>query len=99
LLLFSVPRVMFDGLEPFAAMKESLAASLANFGAIVLCGTCFLLSALLAFIPFALVPILGWIVWGLGVSAMGAAVMYVAYRDVYGAAPAADATAPASPSA
>ena len=38
LQFFAVPRVMLDGVEPFAAMKESLNACLANVGAFIVFG-------------------------------------------------------------
>lgn len=82
-MFFAVPRVMFDDVEPFAAMSESVAACLANLGAILLLGIAFLFAGMVSFLVLAFIPVLGLVVWGLAFWAMAAAVTYVAYKDVF----------------
>jgi hypothetical protein len=83
LLFFAIPRVMFDGVDPVAAMKESIAASLANFASLLVFSIVFCLGALVALVVLFFIPILGLIVWGLGLSVLGAASTYVAYKDIF----------------
>lgn len=84
LVFFAIARTMFDALEPFAAMKESGRAVVANIGAVLL------FVALLLGAVLVLVLVLGWIstllmqlvvaVVVLPVAVVG---MYMAWRDVY----------------
>ncbi len=86
LLFFAVPRVMFDGVEPITALRESAQASAANLGA-------FLLTVLMLFfarftaavVLGSLVPVLGVLVVGSVFTPLIAAVLYFAWRDVFGA--------------
>lgn len=103
LIAFAVPRVMFDGIEPFAAMKESLSASLANVGAllifsVLLFGIC-LVGALVNIIP--ILGQLAFLALLLILTAVSWAGLYLAYRDLFGAAeaPALPAQAPPPPPA
>jgi uncharacterized membrane protein len=101
LVVFAIPRVMFDGVEPIAAMKESLSASLANIGAFlvfaVVMFVIYLVSAILL-----IIPILGWLAFCailLGLVAVSNAAVYLAYRDIFGGSPGttADLAPPAPP--
>ena len=89
-MFYAVSRVMFDSLEPIAALKESLAATRANLGAMLLFAGAFWLLCVLGFMVLSIVPVLGWMLWGVAVSALAPAAIYAAYRDVFAApAPAA----------
>jgi hypothetical protein len=84
LQFFAVPRVMLDGIEPFAAMRESLGACIANIGA-------FLVFAIVLFVAFIvlafvlmLVPIIGWIALVAAASVVFATAEYFAWKQVFG---------------
>jgi hypothetical protein len=97
LIIFAIPRVMLEDAEPFAAMKASLSASLANIVPLLIYGlvTGAIFALLMLFLFW--IPILGWLVWGLGFHAVNAAALYVAWKDVYGCAPPATTHAPPPP--
>jgi hypothetical protein len=83
LQFFAVPRVMLDGVEPFAAMRESLSACLANLGA-------FLVFAIILFVAFIvlafvlmLVPLIGWIALVAAASIVFATAEYFAWKQVF----------------
>ena len=84
LVVFAIPRVMFDGEEPFAAMKESLSASLANIGPLLLFSVIFFFAALIVMAVLSLIPVLGTLVAYLAIHAVLAGAIYVAYKDVWG---------------
>jgi len=86
LQFFAVPRVMLDGVEPFAAMKESLSACLANFGAFLVFAIVLFVSFVVLAIALMLVPILGWLALVTVATVVYACAEYVAWRQVYGAA-------------
>lgn len=83
LIIFAIPRVMFDGVEPFAAMKESIAASLANIAPLFLYGIIMFVIVLVAGFILAFIPILGPLLLGLALNAINGAASYIAYRDVF----------------
>lgn len=83
LQFFAVPRVMLDGVEPFAAMKESLSACLANIGAFLLFGIVLFVAFLVLAVVLMLVPILGWIALVAVASAVFGCAEYMAWRQVY----------------
>lgn len=69
--------VLFNGMEPIAAMKLSFRASWVNIGAFVVYGLLFILFAIVASIPFGL----GWLV--LGPVMVGS--WYASWRETFGA--------------
>ena len=84
LVFFAIPRVMFDDIEPFAAMKESFAAVIANIGAVLV----YMVLLLLAYIVLGIVigswsQLLMQIVAGVVVLPVVAVAVYYAYRDVF----------------
>lgn len=83
LQFFAVPRVMLEGAEPFAAMKESLSACLANIGAFLVFGVVLLVAFIVLAIVLMLVPILGWLALVTAASVVFACAEYVAWRQVY----------------
>ena len=96
LVFFAVPRVAFDDIEPVAAMKESINASIANivpllvYFAIVI-AFC-IVFGIVAFV-LLFIPILGWLLLGLiGLALLivgipwGSGLAYAAYQDVFGRA-------------
>jgi hypothetical protein len=99
LIAFAVPRVMFDGVEPFAAMKESVSASFGNIGALLifsllLFGIC-VVGALINIIP--ILGQLAFLALVLVLLAVSWAGLYIAYRDLFGAAEPAVIEAPPPP--
>lgn len=95
LLFFAIPRVMFDGLDAFAAIKESIAVALANVAPFLLVAV-ILFGFILVAAIFMIIPFLGWLVF---IAAMfvltpiSTAAMYFAYKDIFSAA----AVVPAPP--
>lgn len=83
LMVFAVPRVMFDDLEPFEAMRESFAASLANFAPLVIFSVIFFVAACVVMLVLSIIPVLGSIAAMLLIHAVTAAAILVAYRDVF----------------
>jgi hypothetical protein len=83
LQFFAVPRVMLEGAEPFAAMKESFSACIANIGAFLLFGIVLVVAFVVLGVVLAFIPILGW----LALMAVGSAVFgcaeYIAWRQVF----------------
>jgi hypothetical protein len=91
---FAIPRVMLDGVDPFAAMKESLAACLANIGAFLVFGVVFTVICCVAAMVLIWIPIIGWIAMsGVATVILGAA-LFVAWRQVYAAGASATSTMP-----
>jgi len=85
LLVFAIPRVMFDDSEALAAMRESLSASIANLGALALVAGALFGTTLVAYGLFHAIPYGGAVLSCMVGSAFGVSVMYVAYKDVFGA--------------
>lgn len=86
LLFFAVPRVMFDGIEPFTALRESAQATAANLGAFLLTVLVLFFARFTAAVVLgSLVPVLGVLVVGSVFTPLIAAVLYFAWRDVFGA--------------
>jgi hypothetical protein len=84
LQLFAVPRVMLDGVEPFAAMRESFEACRANFGAFVLyCAVVVVAWVVLGFV-LLFIPLLGWLALSLVSWAVIGCATYAAWHQVYG---------------
>jgi hypothetical protein len=86
LQFFAVPRVMLDGVEPFAAMRESLSACLANIGAFLVFAVVLFVSFVVLAIALMLVPMLGWLALVTVATVVFACAEYVAWRQVYGGA-------------
>jgi uncharacterized membrane protein len=107
IVVFAVPRVMLDGIEPFTAMKESLAASLSNVGALLLFTLMFVAALLVLLVATALVgwiPLLGqlvallaWFAFGVGWIAVSNGGVFLAYRDLWPAPAATDIVLPYGP--
>ena len=95
LQFFAVPRVMLDGVEPFAAMKESLSACLANIGAFLVFGIVLFVAFIVLAIALMLVPILGWLALVTVASVVFGCAEYVAWRQVYGGAASSSVPPPA----
>lgn len=95
LVIFAIPRVMFDGIEPFAALKESLSASLANFLPLLVLGLVLFVIYFVAALVM-IIPILGLLVFfvvALAMVAVSNAALYLAYREIF----AGSATEPPAP--
>lgn len=85
LLFFAVPRVMFDGVEPFAAMRESVRAVMANFGAFALAVLTLLVARFAVSVVLATIsPMLAILVAGVVFTPLLGALLYVAWADVFG---------------
>ena len=96
LVFFAIPRVAFDDVEPITALKESLAASLANIVPLLVYIAIVIAFGVVLAIVFAIlmfIPILGWLVGallGLALVIVGlpwsAGISFYAYEDVFGGA-------------
>jgi len=84
LQFFAVPRVMLEGAEPFAAMKESLNACIANIGAFLLFGIILVVAFVVLGVVLAFIPILGWLALMAAGSAVFGCAEYIAWQQVYG---------------
>lgn len=104
LTFFAAPRVLFDRRGPFAAIADSFRASARNFGAFLLTGVLLalvfiglgMLAGLIILLPLRLIgPNLAQmafaIVLGTLVNAIQGPLIYAAWKDVFGAEPAASA--------
>jgi uncharacterized membrane protein len=74
---------MLDGVEPFAAMKESLNACLANIGAFLVFGIVLFVAFFVLAIVLMLIPIIGWLALVTVASVTVGCAEYIAYRQVY----------------
>ena len=84
LIVFAIPRVMFDAEEPFQAMKESIGASLANIAPLLVFSVIFFFAAMIVMLVLSIIPVLGTIVAYLAIHAALAGAVYIAYKDVFG---------------
>lgn len=96
LVFFATPRVMLHGIEPFAAMKESLAACLANWGALLVFVVSLLLAAILISLLLGWVPLLGHLAISVVFVPLVCAATFLASREVF-AGPDADPQGDAAP--
>jgi len=106
-VVFAVPRVMLDGIEPFTAMKESFSASLSNFAALIVFTLMFVAAlvvllvatVLVGWIPLLgqLVALLAWFAFGVGWIAVSNGGVFLAYRDMWPASTATDIVLPYGP--
>ncbi len=83
LQFFAIPRVMLDGIEPFAAMRESLAACRTNAGPFILLCVVLLVAFVVLGFVLLFVPFLGWLALMMAGWAVTGCAMYVAYRDIF----------------
>jgi hypothetical protein len=108
LVVFAVPRVMLDRVDAVTAMKESLAASVSNVGALAVFGLLFiaaLFALLIATVLVGWIPILGqiaafaaWLAFGVGWIAVSNAGVYLGWRDQWpGGVPVPEAAPPGPP--
>jgi uncharacterized membrane protein len=97
LQFFAVPRVMLDGVEPFAAMKESLAACLANVGAFIVFGVVLAVSFIVLAIVLSIIPLLGWLALIMAATVVFACGEYAAYKEVYADGASSSAAPPPPP--
>lgn len=97
LQFFAVPRVMLDGMEPFAAMKESLNACLANVGAFIVFGVVLVVAFIVLGIVLMIIPLLGWLALAMAVTVVFACGEYAAWREVFGGSMPASASPPPPP--
>jgi len=87
LQFFAVPRVMLEGVEPFAAMKESLNACIANLGAFLVFGVVLFVAFIVLAVVLMILPIIGWLALITVASVVFACAEYIAWRQVYTATP------------
>jgi hypothetical protein len=97
LQFFAVPRVMLDGVEPFAAMKESLNACLANAGAFIVFGVVLMVAFIVLAIVLMIVPLLGWLALVTAATVVFACGEYAAWREVFAGGAATTAAPPPPP--
>ncbi|MDD3608225.1 MAG: BPSS1780 family membrane protein [Halothiobacillaceae bacterium] len=53
-MIYATPRVLFDGVAPWEAIKESFAACWGNIGALLIFGLAYIVLAIIAMIPLGL---------------------------------------------
>jgi hypothetical protein len=94
LQFFAVPRVMLDGMEPFAAMKESLNACLANAGAFIVFGVVLVVAFIVLGIVLTIIPFLGWLALAMAMTVVFACGEYAAWREVFAGSTATTAPPP-----
>jgi len=97
LQFFAVPRVMLDGIEPFAAMKESLNACVANIGAFIVFGVVLMVAFIVLAIVLAFIPLLGWLALITAATVVFACGEYVAWREVFAESATATSVPPPPP--
>lgn len=85
MLLFAIPKVMFEGTEPFPAMKESFAAALANLVPIIVFALIVGISFMIVGAILSLIPLLGMIAAVALFYAVIGVAHFVIWRDVFGA--------------
>lgn len=96
-VFFATPRVMLDGIEPMRAIRESLAASAANWTALLLFAVCLMVLTLVLGLLLGWIPVLGPLAMTTVLSPLYAAGAFLAYREVFaGAAPIAPPPPPAT---
>jgi hypothetical protein len=84
LVFFATPRVMLDGVEPMAAMKESLNACLANWAAVLVFVVVLAVVAILISLVLSWLPLLGHLVMTVVMVPVVCAAIYFASREVFG---------------
>jgi uncharacterized membrane protein len=84
MLVFAIPKVMFDGEAPFPAMKESFSAALANLVPIIVFALVLGVGFLIVGGILSLIPLLGAIAAMALLYAILGVSYYVIWRDVYG---------------
>ena len=82
MMFFAVSRIMFDNVDTIAALKESLAASMKNVGAMLVFIACGIAVGIGGAI-FMIIPILGPILFTTLVYPVVAVAAYRAYLDVF----------------
>lgn len=98
LTFFATPRVMFDDLEPFAAMKESFSAVIANIAAVIVFVVLVVVAAVVASVILGLVSaMLGSFLVTLAAVPLVSTAIYFAWVDVFGGQAAAAAATPPPP--
>lgn len=85
LTFFAIPDVMFARNDAFAAIKQSLRASLANVGALLLYAVVLGLAMLVLVVVLSMLsPILAQFLVSIALAPVFGASMYLAWKDVYG---------------
>lgn len=84
LQFFAIPRVMFDGVEPIAAMKQSLADCLANLGAYLIFVVVLMVVAVVLTVILSVLGILGGLLVGTILTPMVGCGLYLAWKQAYG---------------
>jgi hypothetical protein len=97
LTFFAMPRVMLESAEPLAAMKDSLSASLANAGAILVLFGLLFLGLLVLGVLVGWIPALGPLLTMTAFAPLAAVTAFCAWRDVYRQPPITQELPPANP--
>jgi len=84
MLIFAIPKVMFDGEAAFPAMKESFSAALANLVPIIVFALIVGISFMIIGGILAFIPLLGMIAAVAIFYAVVGVAHYVIWRDIYG---------------
>lgn len=85
LVFFAIPRVMFDGVPAFAAMRESAQAALANVGAFLITLFAVIGAYVVAVLILSVISsVLAGLVVGIVFAPIFGSLTYVAWREVFG---------------
>lgn len=83
LTFFATPRVMFEGGDPIEAMKDSLRASLANIGALLVYFGIVLLGVIVIGAVLSIIPFIGQLILMVAITPIVSVAAYVAWNQVY----------------
>ena len=83
LTFFATPRVMLAGVEPIAAMKDSLSACIGNVGAVLVFALLLMGVAIVLGVTVGLIPLLGSVALTVVLVPVYCVASYLAWRQVY----------------
>jgi hypothetical protein len=83
LTFFATPRVMLEGADPIASMKDSVQAIIANIGAMVVYVLVMLLIVIVVGGILSLIPLIGPLLFMTAATPVLAVAAYLAWRQVY----------------
>ena len=83
LTFFATPRVMLAGVEPIAAMKDSVGACIANVGPVLVFALLLLGAAIVLGITIGLIPLVGGVALTTALVPVFSVASYLAWRQVY----------------
>jgi uncharacterized membrane protein len=89
MVIFAIPRVMFDGIDPIEAMKESVSACLSNIAPLLILGVLLLVGVVVLGFVLSFLNMIGVLLLTMATGAVASAAVYLAYREIFGGSAAA----------